>query len=358
MNIIERCVFNSNYNSNIYEYLRSFAGNKTMKHILTQLLIKTLSLGNAVNALTAGTCRQALSLSTSLLYESDNILQLLNTLYYNDNDYTLIMNDITSLYVKSVASIQRIIAYMDVNDFISISGNAEHMFFIEDTILTSYTTALSFSLINIFIRNNNTVYTSDSNDIVFKYIQFNETALYALNDVVTVGIKYEQAEMANVKGMGFVLYKTYPLVSVVKDNNIYGDVYIGMNVVLEGGVNVDRHYMLWDKIEIVYNRSALGVNVSYCYLVKDGKLTNENVYAVVNDNMNTLSCYVECIGDVIISVDDIIININDDNMCWWVYVLITIVIGVVIGGVIAFMFNWKRFNFEKEDELLPIVDNS
>jgi hypothetical protein len=148
------------------------------------------------------------------------------------------------------------------------------------------------------------------------------------------------------------------LVSVVKDNNIYGDVYIGMNVVLEGGVNVDRHYMLWDKIEIVYNRSALGVNVSYCYLVKDGKLTNENVYAVVNDNMNTLSCYVECIGDVIISVDDIIININDDNMCWWVYVLITIVIGVVIGGVIAFMFNWKRFNFEKEDELLPIVDNS
>jgi hypothetical protein len=71
-----------------------------------------------------------------------------------------------------------------------------------------------------------------------------------------------------------------------------------------------------------------------------------------------LSCYVECIGDVIISVDDIIININDDNMCWWVYVLITIVIGVVIGGVIAFMFNWKRFNFEKEDELLPIVDNS
>ena len=364
MNIIERCVFNSNYNSNIYEYLRSFAGNKTMKHILTQLLIKTLSLGNAVNALTAGTCRQALSLSTSLLYESNNILQLLNTLYYNDSDYTSIMNDITSLYVKSVASIQRIIAYMDVNDFISISGNAEHMFFIEDTILTSYTTALSFSLINIFIRNNNTVYTSDSNDIVFKYIQFNtsanddnETALYALSDVVTVKINHEQEEMANVKGMGFVLYKTYPLVSVVKDDNIYGDVYMGMNVVLEGGVNVDRDYMLWDKVEIVYNRSVLGINVSYCYLVKDGKLTNENVYAVVNDNMNTLSCYVECIGDIIISVDDIIININDDNM-WWLYVLITIIIGLIVGGLIACMFNWKRFTFEKEDELLPTVEDN
>ena len=364
MNIIERCVFNSDYNNNIEEYLRVFAGNKTTKHIITQLLIKTLSLGNAVNALTANACRQALSLTTSLLYESDNILQLLNTLYHNDSDYTFIINDITSLYVKSIVSMQRIIAYMDVNDFISISGNAEHMFFIEDTILTSYTNVFSLSLINTFIINNTTVYTSDNDDIMFKYIQFNTSAnddnvttLYALNDAVNVRINHERAEMANVKGMGFVLYKTYPLVSAVKDDNIYGDVYIGMNVVLERGVNVDRDYMLWDKIEIVYNRSVLGVNVSYCYLVKDGKLTNDNVYAVVNYNMNMLSCYVERIGDVIISVDDIIININDNNM-WWVYVLITIIIGIVIGCLIAFMFNWKRFKFEKEDELLPIGENN
>ena len=357
MNIIERYIFNSSYNNSIEEYLRVFAGNKTTKHIITQLLIKTLSLGNAFTALTSNTCRQGLSLSTSLLYESDNILQLINTVYHNDSDYTFIMNDITSLYVKSISSMQRIIAYMDVNDFILISGNAEHQFFIEDSILTSYTNALSLSLINIFMRNNITSYNNDNDEIVFKYIQFNttnnnETAFYELNDVVNVRINYEKAGMANVNGMGFVLYKTYPLVSVVKDNNIYGDVYIGVNVGLENGSNVNRDYMLWDNVEIVYNRSLLGVNVSYCYVVKEGKLTNENVFAVVNESMNTLSCYIGSIGDVLISVDNIIIN--TDNAIWWVYVLITIIIGLIIGCLIVFVFNWKKFS--KEEELLPIVE--
>ena len=359
--IIESAIFNSSSPGNSVEnYLRVFAGNKTTKHVISQLLIKTLSLGNAFTALTSITCRQALSLSTALLQESSNILQLLSEVYQSDSDYAVIMHDITSLYVRSISSMQSVIAHMDVNDFISISGNAQHKFFIEDAALTPYANALSLSLTNVFLMNNITSYNSDDGAIVFKHIQLNdnngddgETALHELNAVVSVRVPLDKAETANVKGMAFVLYKTYPLVSVVRDNETYGEVYIGMNVVVADGVNVNKDYVLWDKVEMVYNRSSLGVNVSYCYVVKEGKLTNKNVVAVVNDDLNTLSCYVGSVGDVLVSVEDIMVD--EDGEMWWVYVVLTIVIGITVGCLIACAFGHSEDSAAHE-ELLPLVE--
>lgn len=323
LNVIENAIYNNVHSyKSIEDYLGVFAGNRTTRYIAAQLLIKTLSFSNACSYMNEYTSKQTLSLITSLLKETKGIFTLIHSLYHNESNYLFIINDMISLYVKSISSVQKVISYMDVSDVISISGNAKYNYIIEDTVLTAYTNVLTNALTNMFVFNNISSYNNNNNSVLFKYIECknnSNVSEFKLNEVVSVRVvDFDKAEKVGVKGLGFAVYKEYPLISVVKESEMFGDVFVGVDVVLQGEGNGERGVALWEKVEVEFNRSILGVNVTKCYVVKDGKVTKDDVSEVVNEERNVLSCFVGCVGDVIVSTRDIRED-EEEGMCleWW-----------------------------------------
>ena len=351
MDFVMKTMYNDT--NNVTEYLRKFAGDNTTKDILELILIKTLTLGNAAKALDKDTSKQTLRLTISLLNEFNSILDVVETLHKAESDYDNIINDIVTLYFRAVSSMQNVIKYMDVQNYLSTPGTPENHFFIQDEIITQYVDVLSSSLVNILLRTNRT--QIDNDDYLYKYIPFetndDSNNYVIIDDKISMNIPVNDLVSSGFVGMPVLVYKSYPSISDLQSNNTYLNEVIGVNIVSDKGFNERNGYELPAEIEIVYNRTALGMNVSYCYVVKNGVINNANVNRTVNEEENTFTCSVREAGDIIVSVDDVQIPSKND-FPWFIMLIIA---GVAVILIIIIVVGYKQLR-KKQQPAAPVLN--
>ena len=355
MDFVMKTIYNDT--TNITEFIMKFANDNTTKDILELIMIKTLTLGNAAKALDKDTSKQTLNLTISLLKEYNTILNVIETLYKEDSDYDNIINDIVVLYFRAISSMQNVIKYMDVQDYVTTPGSSANDFFIQDEIITQYVNILSSSLINILLKTNHS--EIDNDDYLYKYIHFDinditttTTTYDIINDTISMNIPVNDLVNDNVVGMPVLVYKSYPSISDLQSNETFLNEVIGVNIVKDNAVSVSNGYQLQTGIEIIYNRTALGLNVSYCYIIKDGVLTNKQVNYTINEDENTFTCYISETGDVLVSVYEIQINNNNDFP--WLIMFIIVCIAVVL--IILIVVGYKKLKKKQQPEINANLD--
>ena len=156
----------------------------------------------------------------------------------------------------------------------------------------------------------------------------------------------------NVVGMPVLVYKSYPSISDLQSNETFLNEVIGVNIVKDNGVSVNSGYQLPTGIEIVYNRTTLGLNVSYCYIIKDGILTNKQVNHTINEDENTFTCYISETGDVLVSVYEIQTDNNNDFP--WLIMFIIVCIAVVL--IILIVVGYKKLKKKQQPEINANLD--
>ena len=315
---------------NISTYINSFVTDNTMVDILSQLLIKCLTLGNVADALTEETSKQTLNLTYSLLNEINDIVNNVQTTYKDDANYNNIIKDVVTLYFKAASSMLNVVKFMDVQKFIAVNGDASRDYFIQDELLTNYVNALTRGLTALLLKTETT--TFENANYKYKYLPLNVTNLYDEHIVNEVSITYNEGELvkAGVVGVSVLTHKAYPLLSEFKDEQTYATYVFGLNVVTSTDVNVAQ---LETPIELVYDRKLLGMNLTQCYRVVDGKLTTEGVSAKVDTELNVLTCGVTVTGDVIATTKEIHME-DEKGFPMWVIILAIVAVLLIVVGII------------------------
>ena len=336
---------------NVSTYINSFVTDNTMVDILSQLLIKCLTLGNVADALTEQTSKQALNLTYSLLNEINDIVNNVQTVYKDDANYNNIIKDVVTLYFKAASSMQNVVKYMDVQKFIAVNGDASRDYFIQDELLTNYVNVLTRGLTTLLIKTEAT--TFENANYKYTYLPLNVTNLYDEHIVNEVSITYNEDELvkAGVIGVSVLTHKTYPLLSEFKDAQTYATYIFGLNVVTSTGMNTDANAQLATPIELVYDRTLLGMNLTQCYRVVDGKLTTEGITSKVDTEMNVLTCGVSAIGDVIATTKEIHID-DDKGFPMWVIILAIVAVLLIVVGIIM----WFKCCKSSSPVIIPSTD--
>ena len=322
--------------ASVSNYVNSFANENLMKDILSQLLIKCLSLGNVADTLTQDTSKQALNLTYSLLNEVSEIVNIVQTLYKDDANYNNIIKDVVTLYFKAVSSMQNVIKYMDVQKFISVPGDASHEYFIQDDLLTKYVNTLSPALSNLLIKTESTSF--ENSNFKYTYLPLNVTNLLAEQILNEVSVSYNEAELvkAGVTGIPILTHKAYPLLSEFKDDQTYAQYIFGLNVVNANGMNTQANLQLATPLEFNYDRTLLDMNLTYCYRVVDGKLSTEGITAKVDSELNVLTCSVSATGDVIATTKEVDMKVSKGFPMWILILVIVAVLLIVVGIIMWF----------------------
>ena len=350
MDFVMKTIYNDT--TNITEFITKYTSDNITKDMLELIMIKTLTLGNAAKVLDKDTSKQTLNLTISLLKEFNSMFNVIETLYKGESDYDRIISDIVVLYFRAISSMQNVIKYMDVQDYLSTPGTSANHFFIRDEIITQYVNVLSSSLINILLRTNHT--QIDNDDYLYKYIHFETndaiTTYDIINNTISLTIPVNDLVNNNIIAMPVLVYKSYPSISDLQSNTTYLNEVIGINIVNDNGVY--NGYELPSGIEIVYNRTALGLNLSYCYMIKDGVLTTKHINRTINEENNTFTCYIRETGDILVSVYEI--QINDSNAFSWLIMFIIVCIAVVL--IVIIVIGYKKLKKKQQPEINANLD--
>ena len=305
MNKVESLIYNDTV-KNITAYIQGF-DKSYARHIYEHLLIKAITLGNNADSLDKNTSRTALKFITALGKESESLIDTIKEMYsQSDKKYLQFIEDITTLNIRALYSLQTVIGYMDVQDFFEKKSTNESYNVIIDDDVVNYLNVMSLRLSSMFVSVG--INNTETDYFIYKYksLVSNRNSninadLFEINEIVKADIPQSELVAKNITGLTFITYKIYPMISVRTNSTVFGSVVVNINTVTSNGVSKEKRMKLEKPIELIYDLKKLGINVTHCYLVENGTLF-ENGTKVVNYNQQegTVSCEVSLTGDVIV----------------------------------------------------------
>ena len=338
---------------NITAYIKGF-NTSYARHIYEQLLIKAITLGNNAESLDKNTSRTALRFITALGDESEAVIYMIKEMYAeSDKKYKQFIEDISTLNVRMLYSLQTVIAYMDVQDFFEKKSTNESYYVVIDDDVVKYLNVMSLRLSSMFVSVN--INNTENDYFIYKYkpllttnntINTNINAeLFEVNEIVKADIPQNELIKADVKGLTFITYKTYPMISERTNTTVFGSVVVNINTVTNSnGVSKEKGVQLAKPIELVYDLHKLGINVTRCYLVENGKLVEDGIKVVsYNEQDGVVSCEVSRTGDVVV-LDVAVVEEEDKPKRLNAVTIIIIVVAVFLLFTCVFCCMVRRKN--------------
>jgi hypothetical protein len=349
MNKVHGLIYNDTVH-NITAYIKGFNVSYA-RHIYEQLLIKAITLGNNAESLDKSTSRTALRFITALGDESEEVIYVIKEMYAeSDKKYKQFIEDISTLNVRMLYSLQTVIAYMDVQDFFEKKSTNESYYVVIDDDVVKYLNVMSLRLSSMFVSVN--INNTENDYLIYKYkplLTTNNTninaELFEVNEIVKADISQNELIAADVKGLTFITYKTYPMISVRTNTTVFGSVVVNINTVTNStGVIRKKGVQLAKPIELVYDIRKLGINVTHCYLVENGKLVEDGTKVVsYNEQDGVVSCEVSRTGDVVVSAVAVV-NEEDKPKQLNAVTIIIIVVAVFLLFTCVFCCMVRRKN--------------
>ena len=311
MNKVHGLIYNDTV-YNITTYIKGFNASYA-RHIYEHLLIKAITLGNNAESLDKNTSRTALRFITALGDESEMLIEVIKEMYeQSDKKYKQFIEDISILNIRTLYSLQIIIAYMDVQDFFEKKSTNENYNIIIDDDVINYLNVMSLRLSSMFVSVN--INNTENDYFIYKYKPLLTTSstrtsntninaeLFEVNEIVKADIPQNELVEADVKGLTFITYKTYPMISVRTNTTVVGSVVVNINTVTGGnGVSKEKGVQLAKPIALVYDLRKLGINATRCYLVENGTLVENGIkVGSYSAHDGVVTCEIARTGDVVV----------------------------------------------------------